>query len=46
MEYESVYLFFFYFILHSMDLWGKPHFDTGIVNIDMNALYNVMMCML
>ena len=29
-----------------MDFWDKPHFDTGIVKIDINALYSVMMCML
>jgi len=33
----------FIYILHSIDLYSKPHLDIGIVNIDMNALYNIQL---
>jgi len=35
-----VYLFIFYI---PWIFWDKLHLDIGIVNIDMNTLYNVMM---
>jgi len=38
-----IYLFTFYI---PWIFWYKPHLDIGIVNIDMNTLYNVTMCML
>jgi len=38
-----IYLFIFYI---PRICWDKPHLDIGIVNIGMNTLYNVMMCML
>jgi len=42
-----IYLFIYLFIFYIPQIfWDKPHFDIGIVNIDMNALYTVMMCML
>jgi len=38
-----IYLFIFYI---PWIFWDKPHLDIGIVNIDMNMLCNVMVCML
>jgi len=38
-----IYLFIFYI---AWIFWDKPHLDMGIVNIDMNTLYNVLLCML
>jgi len=47
MEYESIYLLMYLFMFYiPWIFWNKPHFNIGIVNIDMNTLYNVMMCML
>jgi len=42
-RYWHIYLFIFYIPWIFRD---KPHLGIGIVNIDMNTLYNVMMCML
>ena len=42
-----VYVFIYFFIFYiPWIFWDKPHLHIGIVNTDMNTLYNVMMCML
>jgi hypothetical protein len=36
---KTIYLFIIFYI--PWIIWGKPHLDTGIVNLSRNTLYNM-----